>query len=34
MLNLEMVHQEFGSVEETGATPATGGWELSLLLAA
>ena len=34
MLNQEMVHQDFGSVGDTFATPANGGRELSLLLAA
>lgn len=34
MLNLEMVHRDFGSVEDTFATPAGGGRELSFLLAA
>ena len=34
MFNREMVHQDFGSVEDTFATPAGGGRELSLLLAA
>lgn len=34
MLNREMVRQDFGSVEDTFATPANGERELSLLLAA
>jgi hypothetical protein len=34
MLNREMVRQDFGSVGDTFATPANGGRELSLLLAA
>ena len=33
MLNLEMVHQDFGSVEDTFAPHACDEWELSLLLA-
>jgi hypothetical protein len=34
MFNREMVRQDFGSVGDTFATPANGGRELSLLLAA
>jgi hypothetical protein len=34
MLNREMMRQDFGSVGDTFATPANGGRELSLLLAA
>jgi hypothetical protein len=34
MLGQEMVHQDFGSVEDTFGIPASGGRELSLLLAA
>ena len=34
MLNREIAHQDFRSVEDAFATPPGGGWELSLLLAA
>ncbi len=34
MLSQEMVHQDFGSAEDTFATPAGGGRELSLLFGA
>ncbi len=33
MLDREMVHQDFGLVEDTFAPPVGDGWELSLLLA-